>query len=70
MKLEGGANDLISRIEADPLFPLTREEIDAQMAPEKYVGRAPSQVAEFLENEAAPMLARYPDEAMETELNV
>ena len=57
-------------IEADPLFPLTREEIDAQMAPEKYVGRAPSQVAEFLENEAAPMLARYPDEAMETELNV
>ena len=70
VKLEGGANDLISRIEADPLFPLTREEIDAQMAPEKYVGRAPSQVAEFLENEAAPLLARYPDEAMETELNV
>ena len=70
VKLEGGANDLISRIEADPLFPLTRDEIDAQMAPEKYVGRAPSQVAEFLENEAAPLLARYPDEAMETELNV
>ena len=29
VKLEGGANDLISRIEADPLFPLTREEIAA-----------------------------------------
>ena len=70
VKLEGGQNDLIDRILADLLFPLTREEIEAQMAPEKYVGRAPSQVAAFLSDEIAPLLARYPDEAMEAELTV
>ncbi len=70
VKLEGGANDLIDRIEADPLFPLSREEIDAQMAPEKYVGRAPSQVTEFLREEVAPLLERYPDESIHAELNV
>ena len=70
VKLEGGANDLIDRIVADPLFPLSREEIDAQMAPEKYVGRAPSQVTEFLANEVAVILARYPDETLQAELNV
>ena len=70
VKLEGGANDLIDRIVADPLFPLSREEIDEQMAPEKYVGRAPSQVTEFLRDEIAPLLARYPDESIQAELNV
>ena len=70
VKLEGGANDLIDRIVADPLFPLSREEIDAQMAPEKYVGRAPSQVTEFLRDEVAPLLAKYPDESIQAELNV
>ena len=70
VKLEGGANDLIDRIVADPLFPLSREEIDAQMAPEKYVGRAPGQVTEFLANEVAAILARYPDETLQAELNV
>ena len=70
VKLEGGANDLIDRIVADPLFSLSREEIDAQMAPEKYVGRAPSQVAEFLREEVAPLLERYPDESIHAELNV
>ena len=70
VKLEGGANDLIDRILGDPLFPLTREEIEAQMAPEKYVGRAPSQVTEFLREEIAPLLAKYPDESIQAELNV
>ncbi len=70
VKLEGGQNDLIERILADELFPLTREEIAEQMAPEKYVGRAPSQVVEFLDEEIAPILARYPDEGLKTELKV
>ena len=70
VKLEGGANDLIDRIVDDPLFSLSWEEIDAQMAPEKYVGRAPSQVTEFLREEVAPLLERYPDESIHAELNV
>ena len=70
VKLEGGTNDLIDRIVADERFPLTREEIEGQMAPEKYVGRAPSQVREFLETVIAPILARYPDESLPGELHV
>ena len=70
VKLEGGQNDLIDRIVADPLFPLTREEIEAQMDPALYVGRAPGQVTEFLEGPVAELLARYPDEDIHAELSV
>ncbi len=70
VKLEGGQNDLIDRIVADPLFPLTREEIEAQMDPALYVGRAPGQVMEFLEGPVAELLARYPDEDIHAELSV
>ena len=70
VKLEGGQNDLIDRIVADPLFPLTREEIEAQMDPALYVGRAPGQVTEFLEDPVAELLARYPDEDIHAELSV
>ena len=70
VKLEGGQNDLIDRIVADPLCPLTREEIEAQMDPALYVGRAPGQVTEFLEGPVAALLARYPDEDIHAELSV
>ena len=70
VKLEGGANDLLDRIAADPLFPLSREEMEAQLAPEQYVGRAPSQVEEFLREEVFPLLARYPDEEIQADLKV
>ena len=70
VKLEGGQNDLIDRIVADPLFPLTREEIEEQMDPALYVGRAPEQVTEFLEGPVAELLARYPDENIHAELSV
>ena len=70
MKLEGGQNDLIDRIVADPLFPLTREEIEEQMDPALYVGRAPGQVTEFLAGPVAALLERYPDEDIHAELSV
>ena len=70
VKVEGGANDLIDRIAADPLFPLSRQEIEAQMDPGRYVGRAPGQVTEYLRDVIAPILARYPDENIRAELNV
>ena len=60
----------IDRIVADPLFPLTREEIEEQMDPALYVGRAPEQVTEFLDGPAAELLARYPDEDIHAELSV
>lgn len=62
IKVDGGDNDLIDRIAADPIFDMTKEEIMAKMKPENYVGRAPEQVVEFIEAEVAPILEKYKDE--------
>ncbi|MBR3290030.1 MAG: adenylosuccinate lyase [Clostridia bacterium] len=70
VKLEGGQNDLIDRIEADPAFPLTREEIESELDPTLYIGRSVSQVDEFVDSVVDPVLARYPDAPQEAELRV
>lgn len=62
VKLEGGANDLIDRIAGDDAFPLTKDEILAQLDPKKYIGRCISQVNEFLASVIKPILARYGEE--------
>ncbi len=70
VKLEGGANDLIDRIVADPAFKLTREEIEAELSPELYIGRCPSQVAEFIRETAEPIIGKYLTEEVKVELKV
>ena len=70
VKLQGGKNDLLDRIKADPAFPIKAEEIDAVLDPALYVGRAPEQVDEFLSGMIDPILARYPDAGLVGELNV
>ena len=70
VKLEGGKNDLLERIKADPAFLIKAEEIDAVLDPALYVGRAPEQVDEFIEGVVDPILARYPDGGLVGELNV
>ena len=70
VKLEGGANDLIDRIAADPLFPLSREEIVSQLDPALYIGRSVSQVEEFLHGVAQPILDRYSGGEIHAELRV
>jgi adenylosuccinate lyase len=61
IKGEGLPNDLLDRIAADPAFGVTREELDDDLRPELYVGRAPQQVDEFLEEWVDPVLAMEPD---------
>ena len=61
VKEEGRPNDLIDRIAADPAFGLTREEIVAEIRPEAYVGRCPSQVTELIREHVKPILERYPE---------
>lgn len=63
VKQHGLPNDLMDRIAADPAFGVTREELEEDLRPELYVGRAPAQVDEFLDEWVAPVLARYPDAA-------
>jgi adenylosuccinate lyase len=57
--LKDGAptNDLLDRIAADETFSVTREELERAMDPMRFVGRAPQQVDEFLEEIIGPLLA-------------
>jgi adenylosuccinate lyase len=52
-------NDLIDRIAAEPMFGLTREEIETHLDPTAYIGRCPQQVDEFLSQDVKPVLDRY-----------
>ena len=71
VKEEGGENDLLSRIAGDPIFGVTLEELEAVLEPSKYVGRAPRQTQDFLNEVVAPVLERYRDVAEEAvEINV
>lgn len=70
VKLEGGANDLIERIAEDPAFPLTLQEIEKELDPKFFVGRAPSQVTEFLEEAVKPLLERTYKGEVKAELKV
>ena len=55
---EGGENDLPERIANDPAFKITKEEIEALLIPENYVGRAPEQTEEFLAEFIKPLLEK------------
>ena len=56
VKEQGGANDLIERIIADPAFNLSREEIEGILKPENFIGRSESQVTEFIAEYVDPVL--------------
>ncbi|MCD8215706.1 MAG: adenylosuccinate lyase [Clostridiales bacterium] len=56
VKQEGGDNDLIERIVKDPLFKCSEEDIRKTLDPKNFVGRAPGQVVEFVENHIKPII--------------
>ncbi len=56
VKEEGGTNDLVDRIAADPAFMITREEIQAILQPEQFTGRSSQQVDAFLQEVVRPIL--------------
>ena len=72
VKGEGLSNDLIERIIADEeSFGLTKEEILAIIDPVKFVGRAPSQVVEFIEEYVTPIIEANKDAIeVHSEINV
>jgi len=59
MKEDGGANDLVERIERDAAFGLAPEEIRATLDPSRHVGRSAAQVDEFLREVVEPVLRRH-----------
>ena len=56
VKEEGGTNDLIARVLADPAFGLVQADIDGLLVPEHFIGRAPQQVTEYLDSAVRPLL--------------
>ena len=65
VKLEGADNDLISRLEADPLF--ANLDFKNILNPSEFVGRAPQQVEEFVEEWIEPVRVRYTGKQAQTE---
>lgn len=61
VKVEGKENDLMNRIAGDKEFGLSLEDIQNIMKPELYIGFAPQQVEDYLNNEVKPMLEGYQD---------
>ena len=56
VKVNGGENNLLELIAADPAFNLSLEALQKAMDGKRYVGRAPKQVEEFLEEVIRPIL--------------
>ena len=59
VKVNGGENNLLELIAADPAFGLSLEDLKKTMEPSRYVGRAPEQVDAFLTQVVNPILEEY-----------
>ncbi len=69
VKIEGGENDLLERLKGDPAF--ANVDIDAELQPVRFIGRAPQQVDEFLAAHVQPILDAHKGAAgVEDEVNV
>ncbi|KAG8138108.1 putative Adenylosuccinate lyase protein [Naja naja] len=59
VKQEGGDNDLIARIRADPYFNPIHGQLETLLEPISFTGRASQQVTRFLNEEVKPALIPY-----------
>lgn len=61
VKQHGKKNDLIERIRNDPYFKPIHDELNesALLNAATYVGRAPSQVTQFIDIQVDPVIAKY-----------
>ena len=61
VKVEGGENNLLELIKQDELFKPVWNRLDEILDAKKFIGRAPSQTVEFIENEIDPILRKHAD---------
>ncbi|NWW36478.1 PUR8 lyase, partial [Panurus biarmicus] len=59
VKQEGGDNDFIARVSADPYFSPIHKQLESLLDPSSFTGRASQQVAKFLKEEVRPVLIPY-----------
>jgi adenylosuccinate lyase len=71
VKKYGNENNLVELIAADEAFGMTKEEIVALLEPKNFVGRAPQQTQEFLDEVVRPILDANKDIlGVKAEINV
>ena len=71
VKMYGKENNLCELILNDPMFMITKEELDAILKPESFTGRSSEQVTEFLDEFIRPILKANKDALDEkAEINV
>lgn len=56
----------MKRIESDPIFKLTKEEIDEIVDVKAFTGRAEKQVEEYVSEVVDPLLEKNAEDAIET----
>ncbi len=61
VKEEGGSNDLLSRLSADPAFQMNLEEMESILQPERFTGRCSEQVEAYLREVIRPVLEANAD---------
>ena len=59
VKMEGKENDLIERIMNDETLKMDKSKIAEVLDPKNFIGFAPIQTTEFIENEVKPILDKY-----------
>lgn len=67
VKQEGKDNDLIERVKNDSYFKPIIQQLDTVLDASTFIGRAPEQVTEFIEEEVKPILAKYKEALAEVE---
>ncbi|MDO4301071.1 MAG: adenylosuccinate lyase [Clostridia bacterium] len=61
VKQQGGKNDLIERIAKEPMFGMSLEDLQKILEPKNFVGRAPQQVEEYINEQVKPVLDENKD---------
>lgn len=59
IKQEGKDNDILERIKRSTYFDPIKDQMNDLVRPEKFIGRAPEQVIEFLSQSVTPALESY-----------
>ncbi|SHI50872.1 adenylosuccinate lyase [Cruoricaptor ignavus] len=65
VKMEGKENDLIERLMNDDSLKMDKSKISEVLEPKNFIGFAPVQTEEFIQNEVLPILEKYRNEITE-----
>lgn len=70
MKNGATRNDMLDRLSVDPAFNVSIADMESALDPLRFVGRAPEQVDEFLNDVIEPLLAGHRSDVMGEEVRV